>query len=130
VPISTSASPPTEAVFGDESLSSSKLGVDPGHAVSGNGHMMMIEKQQRTAISQEPEIGIGAILVQPVGNAHGGIHMKLEFVEISGFRGFRDKTRFEFPLGFAVLSGGNGAGKSTVLDAVDFALTRRSISFQ
>src|SRR5258707_604537 len=49
--------------------------------------------------------------------------MKLEFVEISGFRGFCDKTRFEFPTGFAVFSGRNGAGKSTVLDAVDFALT-------
>ena len=49
--------------------------------------------------------------------------MKLDFVEISGFRGFRDKMRFEFPPGFAVLSGRNGTGKSTVLDAIDFALT-------
>src|SRR5260370_4570376 len=49
--------------------------------------------------------------------------MKLEFVEVAGFRGFRDKTRFDIPPGFAVLVGRNGAGKSTVLDAVDFALT-------
>lgn len=49
--------------------------------------------------------------------------MKLDFVEIAGFRGFRDKTRFELPSGFTVLSGRNGAGKSTVLDAIDFALT-------
>src|SRR5277367_4734462 len=49
--------------------------------------------------------------------------MKVEFVEVSGFRGFRDKTRFEMPSGFAVLTGRNGAGKSTVLDAIDFALT-------
>ena len=49
--------------------------------------------------------------------------MKLEFVELSGFRGFRDKTRFEVPNGFVVLSGHNGTGKSTVLDAIDFALT-------
>ena len=49
--------------------------------------------------------------------------MKLEFVEIAGFRGFRDKTRFDLPPGFAVLCGRNGAGKSTVLDAIDFALT-------
>jgi chromosome segregation protein len=49
--------------------------------------------------------------------------MRLEFVEISGFRAFRDLTRFAFPTGFAVFSGRNGAGKSTVLDAVDFALT-------
>lgn len=49
--------------------------------------------------------------------------MKLEYVEMAGFRGFRDKTRFEFPAGFVVFSGRNGAGKSTVLDAVDFAIS-------
>jgi len=49
--------------------------------------------------------------------------MKLEFVELSGFRGFRDKVRFELARGFTVLSGHNGTGKSTVLDAIDFALT-------
>src|SRR5687767_15953615 len=49
--------------------------------------------------------------------------MKLDFVELVGFRGFRDKERFEIPGGFVVLSGRNGAGKSTVLDAVEFALT-------
>jgi DNA repair exonuclease SbcCD ATPase subunit len=49
--------------------------------------------------------------------------MKLEFVEISGFRGFRDKVRFDLARGFTVLSGHNGTGKSTVLDAIDFALT-------
>src|SRR5437763_14982520 len=49
--------------------------------------------------------------------------MKLRFVEMTGFRGFRDRTRFEFPNGFAVLTGRNGAGKSTVLDAIDYALT-------
>src|ERR1035437_4610614 len=49
--------------------------------------------------------------------------MKLQFVDLSGFRGFREKARFEFPGGFTVLSGRNGVGKSTVLDAIDFALT-------
>src|ERR1035438_8837999 len=49
--------------------------------------------------------------------------MKLQFVELCGFRGFRERTRFEFPGGFTVLSGRNGAGKSTVLDAIDYALT-------
>ena len=49
--------------------------------------------------------------------------MKLEFVELAGFRGFRDKTRFDLPSGFTVLSGRNGAGKSTLLDAIDFAIT-------
>jgi chromosome segregation protein len=49
--------------------------------------------------------------------------MKLEFVEISGFRGFRNKVRFDLAAGFTVLNGHNGTGKSTVLDAIDFALT-------
>ena len=50
--------------------------------------------------------------------------MKLQYVEMAGFRGFRDKTRFDLPGGFAiVLSGRNGTGKSTLLDAIDFAIT-------
>jgi chromosome segregation protein len=49
--------------------------------------------------------------------------MKLEFVELSGFRGFREKVRFDLAPGFTVLNGHNGTGKSTVLDGIDFALT-------
>lgn len=49
--------------------------------------------------------------------------MKVAFVEIAGFRGFKDLTRFNFDSGFAVLTGGNGVGKSSVFDAIDFALT-------
>lgn len=49
--------------------------------------------------------------------------MRLRFVELAGFRGFKEKTRFDFPRGFTVLCGRNGAGKSTVLDAIDYALT-------
>lgn len=49
--------------------------------------------------------------------------MRIAFIEMAGFRGFKDAVRFDFPAGFVVLTGRNGAGKSTVLDAVDFALT-------
>lgn len=49
--------------------------------------------------------------------------MKLSFVEVAGFRGFKDTQRFDFPEGFVVLTGRNGVGKSTVLDAIDFAMT-------
>jgi energy-coupling factor transporter ATP-binding protein EcfA2 len=49
--------------------------------------------------------------------------MKIDFVEMSGFRGFKEKTRFDLANGFVVLTGRNGVGKSTVLDAVDFAIT-------
>src|SRR5258708_5337700 len=49
--------------------------------------------------------------------------MKMEFVELAGFRGFRDKARFDLASGFTVLCGRYGTGKSTLLDAVDFAIT-------
>ncbi len=49
--------------------------------------------------------------------------MRVEYVEMSGFRGFKAKTRLNLPRGFAVLTGRNGVGKSTVFDAIDFALT-------
>src|SRR5713101_8731456 len=49
--------------------------------------------------------------------------MKVTYIEMSGFRGFRDSTRFEVPSGFAVVTGRNGVGKSTVGDALEFALT-------
>lgn len=49
--------------------------------------------------------------------------MKLDFVEVCGFRGFRDKLRFTFGSGFTVITGRNGVGKSTLFDAVEYALT-------
>lgn len=49
--------------------------------------------------------------------------MRIKYVELAGFRGFRKPTRIDFAPGFVVLTGRNGAGKSTVLDAIDFVLT-------
>lgn len=49
--------------------------------------------------------------------------MKLAYVEVCGFRGFREKVRVEFGGGFTVITGRNGVGKSTLCDAVEFALT-------
>jgi chromosome segregation protein len=49
--------------------------------------------------------------------------MKIAYIELVGFRGFRTKTRFDFPSGFAVITGRNGVGKSTAFDAMDFVLT-------
>jgi DNA repair exonuclease SbcCD ATPase subunit len=49
--------------------------------------------------------------------------MKVSFVELCGFRGFREKVRFDLPSGFVVFNGRNGSGKSTILDAIDFAIT-------
>jgi chromosome segregation protein len=49
--------------------------------------------------------------------------MKLDFIELSGFRGFREPIRIQFGSAFTVICGRNGVGKSTLCDAVEFALT-------
>lgn len=49
--------------------------------------------------------------------------MRLDFIEVCGFRGFRDLVRINFGRGFTVISGRNGVGKSTLCDAVEFAIT-------
>lgn len=49
--------------------------------------------------------------------------MIIDFVEMAGFRGFREPLRIDFSRGFTVISGRNGVGKSTICDAIEFALT-------
>ena len=49
--------------------------------------------------------------------------MRLDFIEACGFRGFRDLVRINFGRGFTVITGRNGVGKSTLCDAVEFAIT-------
>lgn len=48
--------------------------------------------------------------------------MKLDYIEVCGFRGFRDKVRVDFGAGFTVVTGRNGVGKSTLCDAIEFAV--------
>lgn len=49
--------------------------------------------------------------------------MRLDFIEVCGFRGFRDLVRINCGRGFTVITGRNGVGKSTLCDAVEFAIT-------
>ena len=49
--------------------------------------------------------------------------MKLAFLELNGFRGYRKPLRIEFADRFTIIDGRNGVGKSTIFDAVEFALT-------
>lgn len=51
--------------------------------------------------------------------------MKIESILISGFRGFRELVEIPFAPGFTVIDGRNGVGKSTIFDAIEFALTGR-----
>jgi recombinational DNA repair ATPase RecF len=48
--------------------------------------------------------------------------MKLKYIELAGFRGFRSPQRIDFGVGFTVISGRNGVGKSTICDAIEFVL--------
>ncbi|MEY2536441.1 MAG: hypothetical protein QOG67_181 [Verrucomicrobiota bacterium] len=49
--------------------------------------------------------------------------MKITHLELAGFRGVRGKVSIEFPSGFAIITGANGTGKSTICDAIEYALS-------
>jgi len=49
--------------------------------------------------------------------------MKLAYVHISAFRGYQKPVRIDFADSFTIIDGRNGVGKSTIFDAVEFALT-------
>ena len=49
--------------------------------------------------------------------------MKIKSVEISGFRGFSDTHPISFGSNFTIITGRNGSGKSSICDAIEFALT-------
>ena len=49
--------------------------------------------------------------------------MILSHIALSGFRGFKRPVRIEFSPTYTVIDGRNGSGKSTICDAVEFALT-------
>jgi chromosome segregation protein len=49
--------------------------------------------------------------------------LKLAYIELCGFRGYRKMVRIDFAEDFTIIDGRNGVGKSTIFDAVEFALT-------
>src|ERR1051326_6917337 len=49
--------------------------------------------------------------------------MRITRVKAAGFRGIKGEMELTFPDGFAVITGSNGAGKSTICDAIEFAIS-------
>lgn len=49
--------------------------------------------------------------------------MRIQRIRVSGFRGFRDLVEIPLAPDFTVVDGRNGVGKSTIFDAIEFALT-------
>jgi chromosome segregation protein len=49
--------------------------------------------------------------------------VRLAYVELCGFRGYRKRLRLDLASEFTIIDGRNGVGKSTIFDAVEYALT-------
>ena len=52
--------------------------------------------------------------------------MKIESIEVCGFKSFVDRTVLEFPEGVTAIVGPNGCGKSNIVDALLWGLGEQS----
>ncbi|MDZ7802975.1 AAA family ATPase [Thiohalophilus sp.] len=50
-------------------------------------------------------------------------HAAISYLELNGFRGYNKKLRIDFAESFTIIDGRNGVGKSSIFDAIEFALT-------
>src|SRR5712664_2615612 len=56
----------------------------------------------------------------------GGAHMRLQRLEINGFKSFSDRSELAFDQGVTAIVGPNGCGKSNVADAITWVMGEQS----
>ena len=56
--------------------------------------------------------------------------MHIAYIELQNVKSYEKSGRIEFAKGINAISGQNGAGKSTILEAIGFALSGLSIQPQ
>jgi chromosome segregation protein len=56
--------------------------------------------------------------------------MRLSHIEVAGFRGYSKPVRISFAKRFTILDGRNGVGKSSVFDAIEFALLGKLTKYE
>src|SRR5574340_773069 len=54
------------------------------------------------------------------------VHMRLQRLEIAGFKSFPDRSELAFSDGVTAIVGPNGCGKSNVVDAITWVLGEQS----
>src|SRR5262249_41354466 len=55
-----------------------------------------------------------------------GVYMRLERLEINGFKSFSDRSELAFDRGVTAIVGPNGCGKSNVADAITWVMGEQS----